>query len=262
MLTEREYKKIFLSETQHFPEFLVPIFKSTTQYLDAIIASMIKSNIEKYITPFYLTTNEYLDSIIFDIELFGTNDVTDLRQYNAEYFGNYLNPIEKRFQYITLKIKCPYNGNDFGLPFLNSVVYHELEHMFDDYICQKNGGSAMIDDLKNIQSYDFFEYMINNYSNNRFLLAIAKVCYFCQIDEIKTFSTQAYKELEDSNCNRENYHEAIKQISSYKQYKDIQDKQLEFIKISTDNDIKMLISIYKKFPKLIIPQKQNKAANS
>lgn len=258
LLTEREYKKIFLKETQRFPQFLVPLFKSTAENLNNAISSLISEELESGSLAYYPPKNDYAKCIIFIIELFKTNDISNVQQYHAGYIGRYLNLNEEKFDYVTIKIKCPYKEKDFGKPFINAIVYHELEHMYDDYMRQKNHGIAMTDDFNAHQILEFTKYIKNNYSNNLFLYTIKNIIYLGDINEIKAFSVQAYKELEDINCTRENYLKDIENITSYKTYKYVKEKQLPLIKTANDEDLNLLISIYQKFPRLMLPKKQPK----
>ena len=197
---------------------------------------------------------DYTENIVFNVNITNIENA-GVNDYEAYYIGNYINPVKEKFDYITIKLIVPVNTNsEYNPAFIDMTIFHEVEHMYDDWMRQINNGYASIDDKVENNIINLFDDIEKNYKDNKFLMGVAGIAYLSIKDEEKAFLTQTYTELQRVNCTRFNYQEKIKKTYSYKQYNDIIKNKLPLIKTSSIDDLNLLITLCKNYKENNIPK--------
>ncbi len=257
ILTERQFSELILSESKHFPLFLKPLMLDVAEFAKKCISFNIENNITEKDFYFYPRNCEYTDAIILKIKVFESDNI-NLNEFESFYHSAHINPIKEKFDYSTISIMVPFNTKEkFISPFVDVCIFHEVEHLYDDWMRQINGGYSSTNDNVEHSVLEFYSTVENEYKDNKFLLIIANIAYLSIKDEEKAFLTQAYVELQNLKCDRFNYKDKIKETTSYKHYNNIVKNHIPIIKSCGDEDLNCLNNILKKYEHINIP-KNNK----
>lgn len=254
ILTERQFSELILLEDKHFPLFLKPLMIDATSFAKKAIDDAIKYNHTSWNYIMQTPECDYTENIVFNVNITNIENA-GVNDYEGYYIGNYINPVKEKFDYITIKLIVPMNTNSgYNPAFIDMTIFHEVEHMYDDWMRQINNGYASIDDKVENNIINLFDDIEKNYKDNKFLMGVAGIAYLSIKDEEKAFLTQTYTELQRVNCTRFNYQEKIKETYSYKQYNDIIKNKLPIIKTSSIEDLNLLIELCKKYKDSNIPK--------
>lgn len=254
ILTERQFSELILLEDKHFPLFLKPLMIDATSFVKKAIDDAIKYNHTSWNYIMQTPECDYTENIVFNVSITNIENA-GVNDYEAYYIGNYINPVKEKFDYITIKLIVPVNTNsEYNPAFIDMTIFHEVEHMYDDWMRQINNGYASIDDKVENNIINLFDDIEKNYKDNKFLMGVAGIAYLSIKDEEKAFLTQTYTELQRVNCTRFNYQEKIKETYSYKQYNDIIKNKLPLIKTSSIDDLNLLITLCKNYKENNIPK--------
>lgn len=254
ILTERQFSELMLFESKHFPIFLKPLMLDVSEFTKKCVNNSIKNNIVSNDYYFQPSECDYTNLIILKITLKKSENVS-LSDFESMYHSAYINPINEKFDYTTISLTVPYNKeNSFISPFIDVCIFHEIEHMYDDWMRQINGGYSSVEDVLEKNVLELYNLIESKYKDNKFLMAIANIAYLSIKDEEKAFLTQTYAELQNIKCNRFNYKEKIKETISFKQYNNVLKNCIPTIKSCSDEDLLLLNNLVQNYETINIPK--------
>lgn len=236
LLTESLMKTIFLNEKRHIPHEIKPIQEDVYTYIMNIFNTIYKSDKNEN-TVVYKNKNKFFDELTINFYRITDDD------YYASYTGGYLNNNDK-LENVSINI---FYNKSVNLHILSASllipIYHEVEHLYDDWVRQVNGGYAYLDD--NSTDYNNIMWGISKkyLPDNKLIDTICKVSYLSLKIEEKAFLDSVYNELKILSANSYNYREKIEDCESYVKYKKIKNVFIPIIKSSNNIDIILLNSV-------------------
>lgn len=258
ILTERQSKLMkggLINEANHFPRFLYRYAKDlmNNSLMDMINRMLIFGDmyLDYYFSP---SDRIYADKIHIEIELYQCDVIFDERNYYGEYFGTKFD--EGKIQDANISLKIPVSKrNTIYEPYIFSATLHEIEHLYDDWMDFKNGGSGILANRKIYQTSLAFTDYRKPSGKDDLKSAVGKIGYLSNYSEQKAFVTQTYAELERLKCSRENFRNVLKQTIPYRNYIKIRN---DFMTLIENADVEDLLSlnkdVYDRFPSSSIPK--------
>lgn len=245
-INEQQYRQL-IGEELHYPMFLETI----KQDLFVKIFNLVKKNL-KYLRIknswmitdefFPKKENKYFDVIYLDITIKKSDcNILDLRNYKGFYYADSGIDDNRKIILPKLILTIPINFNVdeneiVNKSVLRTIISHEIGHLYDDWIGMINGNEQLslrkktsdIGKLMNIS---------NNIKDNKYLNDIAFLAYLAHNTEKKSFVSQTFHELKTVGCDRFNYKEKYKQLTSYQNYYKTYVDVNNFVKNASDEDI-------------------------
>lgn len=258
-LNEQQYARMILNEEMHYPKFLDKLKGDVGTAVFSKLLQLIKNNVWEYDFPI-IVDSDYVDVICIHIELVKSDDITEQFGQYATYFNNKEYLVNGKLDKPTISISAPCNGKDVDYFALERNLYHEITHLYDDWVSIKNGNGCLCKRIGNIYTESFVEDSMGGAVGGDLFKSISFLAYMSIKTERQAFASQTVKELEGLGLDLYNYKEIIQKTSFFKNISLSYNEAIDGLEKCSDSDLELLNKqLIARYPNANIPK--NKGDN-
>lgn len=232
-LTNNECRKL-LNETLHRMDFLRELQDDVFNFVNERILTI---NHDNEVDIIYNRDNDYF--IKLDIHISVTINEKYMANRNPAVYYNESGlrggKIESPKLYVNVIKNQKGNFNSFGL---QTSIYHEVTHLYDDWQWIKNGHNPLCVDTNKINITGLINELISN--GNGISQQVGWCLYLSRYYENNAFINQTESELSKLGCTRKNVSKKIKSTIAYRNYNKLKIDMKYYIANSSDDDFKRL----------------------
>ena len=182
LISEEQYRKLFLAETCHHPHFLDEINAKVSDEIIRHAEETAGAGSSSCMFVFNCKNEIFQDlNVNLAIEIINGEEIDNLKSYQSNIYSGVFDG--EKIRNAVLNMWIPFTTESYtNKDCIRSVVSHEMMHLFDDYTSQKNGMSPVSMAIETLDNY--IERLKHNILPETSLLGIegsASRVYFPQI---------------------------------------------------------------------------------
>lgn len=241
MITEEQYKRIFLGEESHHPHYLDEFNRRLSDKIISTIRGMVKSN-TSYKTIIFDGDNFLYRALEVNISIYADNqDINDPKNYPSTFFSGRLDK-DGKLEKATINIWVPFTTEGhINEECIRSVVFHETMHLDDDRTNQINGLSPISLHPTTQKNYDLMA--DKDIQRNRIAKDLAALIYCTSRFERKAYLAQVLNELSRVGCNWQNFRTAMTNTVPYRNMRLTADSIIEALDSAEDGDVEKAVAL-------------------
>lgn len=243
-----------LGEERHHTDFLEPFKRDVFDFVMETIKFMVV-NKQYTFRRMFTKENQYCTQLLVSITLNRRTDYSNRRHTNGAFYND-SNIVNGKLMAPEFDIEVGIGENDeVSTQWLNLIVDHEMNHLYDDWQWQTTGHERLTDNAEwNHGDGDFIQKNLGN-KENKLVQALAWCVYASLWTESNSYVNQAFKEFEYVKMKPRNVHEKIKATTSYRNYsKQMIDLKWWLGKCSEEEVRSTVNGLFKTYGKISIPK--------
>lgn len=243
--TDREIDNFLLSEERHFPDFLDSLVRELSKCVfDAYSLWLYLGGKENqpFQREYQLKNNTYCDSVVIAFQAKCGQDIRNDALYRGEYLSDGFDKRTNKLKKVSLSFVVPATEEkSISRERVTYIVAHETEHLFDDWLEQKDGRLSITDSPRSLSNGNLYRNLQK--SSKELERAIGYAGYLAFFSEEKAFATETYYELTANECTDLNYKDTLKKCQGYQYYKTLERNIIPAIKQASEEDLERLNEI-------------------
>ena len=217
LISEEQYRKLFLAETCHHPHFLDEINAKLSDEIIRHAEETAGAGSSSCMFVFNCKNEIFQDlNVNLAIEIINGEEIDNLKSYQSNIYSGVFDG--EKIRNAILNMWIPFTTESYtNKDCIHSVVSHEMMHLFDDYTSQKNGMPPVSMAIETLDNNVLMKNPLVR--GNKLAREIVVFLYISSTFEKKAYLAQTLNELYRVGCTWDNYREKMKNTVQYRNFR-------------------------------------------